>query len=205
MARRGLLRGAGALNCAWTRRSPSRPELAQRGLDVASGAGSRSPFAHQGSDFAPVVFRGRWSAGPPGAWRCCRGSFDFWRWWAPCWTLLLCGLGSDLFGLAVAPSLNDLSVKEVLRVLAEQGVDLLDFVDDLFGNSPSLEGAWALFERAVSFFLKMGILVSDKPGGIRPSFHGQGYYFRRGVVCVNAGALVGLMALLNSLDLACHV
>lgn len=72
------------------------------------------------------------------------------------------------FGLSSSPGLNDASIKEVLRLLEiSTGVKLLDFVDDLFGSGASKEEAWGRLEQAVTFFLKMGIPVSDKPSGIR--------------------------------------
>ena len=72
------------------------------------------------------------------------------------------------FGLATAPGVNGYSMKELLRLLSESQVDLLDFVDDLFGEGTTEEIAWARLEKAVEFFCAAGVPVSAKPTGIRP-------------------------------------
>ena len=56
-------------------------------------------------------------------------------------------------GLSPAPGINDLSVKEILRVLQlHTSIGLLDFVDDLLESAETEELAWAKFEAALNFF-----------------------------------------------------
>ena len=72
------------------------------------------------------------------------------------------------FGLAPAPGVNDSSIKEILRLLRQsRGIDLLDFVDDMFGEGDDSDAAWNRLESAVRIFIKIGVPVSSKPTGIR--------------------------------------
>ncbi|CAK0899596.1 unnamed protein product, partial [Prorocentrum cordatum] len=73
------------------------------------------------------------------------------------------------FGLKTAPSINDSSLKELLRLLQlRENAVLTDFVDDNLGAQSSEEDAWLELERVVRFFLKIGVPISAKEGGIRP-------------------------------------
>ena len=73
------------------------------------------------------------------------------------------------FGLSSSPSINDGSVKEILRVMEHhEQILLTDFVDDLLGEAATFDQATAKFITAVRFLLKVGIPVSDKLTGLRP-------------------------------------
>ncbi|CAK0847543.1 unnamed protein product, partial [Prorocentrum cordatum] len=93
-------------------------------------------------------------------------------WWLGFWSpgRQQCGMYTFLpFGLKTAPSINDSSLKELLRLLQlHENAVLTDFVDDNLGAQSSEEDAWLELERVVRFFLEIGVPISAKEGGIRP-------------------------------------
>ena len=70
--------------------------------------------------------------------------------------------------LSPAPGINDLSVKEILRVLQlHTSIGLLDFVDDLLGSAETEYLAWAKIEAALDLFAAAGLRISLKVGGVK--------------------------------------
>ena len=70
--------------------------------------------------------------------------------------------------MSVAPAVNNASAKEILRLLhVHEDVLLTDFVDDFLGEGSDYETACSRFKRAIIFFLKVGVPVSDKRSGLQ--------------------------------------
>ena len=68
------------------------------------------------------------------------------------------------FGLASAPDINDMCLKEILRKGGFS--DLVDFIDDFFGHRASKEDAWRRLEELCCFLIKCGIKPTTKIQGL---------------------------------------